>query len=592
MNIPFRLSLSLLLLTTAVIGVDTRVYDTIQSRSCFRSMQGMLDSMQDLADKNSNLMTITNIGESYLKNNEGRAYGKYDIPTGGYDIYVVKITDSNSDRKSQKKGKMLITSGVHAREWAPPELLARYIELMVNGYDVNADITWIMQHTEIHAILYVNPDGRWMAEKYPELYWRKNLNPDGGCGDSAYGVDINRNFDFKWGDKAGASGNPCDSDYHGKSRESEPETKALTGYAKGLFPASQRKNNPENQMNEKFGEEITGMYVDLHSSGGYIYYPWGHKDEKSPDDEALQALGRKIHHFNEYKLWAGSQPDFLYEASGDTSDYLYAVMGVASLGFEIGDNFQQECNSFENGVVPINLPPLVYLAKIAQKPYKEVKGPDIFDLNARYEKGMIRVSAHASDSEMVNGIRGFPDFRTGGQTITKVQLYLDVHPDDYKLGDSSWAMQSASRRLESEDIRSIATERSVDCKKFMKKKQCKRAKGEGRRICEWFTQEKTCRGKNGSAGDNLGSAEDVGSGAENAGAAAEDNDAFVEFNSGDETVELAIDATSLSLSPGRHTVYVQATDSDGYRGPVSSEFVEVSQRQRESSLRGSRVPFQ
>lgn len=32
-------------------------------------------------------------------------------------------------------------------------------------------------------------------------------------------------------------------------------------------------------------------------------YPWGHEDLMSPDDDALQALGRKIASFNDYKLW-------------------------------------------------------------------------------------------------------------------------------------------------------------------------------------------------------------------------------------------------------------------------------------------------
>ena len=305
---------------------------------------------------------------------------------------------------------MMVTLGVPAREWAPPELLARYIELLVHGYNEDADVTWILQHTEIHAILYVNPDGRFMAEKYPALYWRKNLNPIRCGGGYEYGVDINRNFDFMWGDQTGASNNPCDEDYHGPSAESEPETQAFADYAKKLFPEEQRKRNPRDERNEPFGEDVTGMYIDIHASGGYVYYPWGHKDAKSPDDEALQALGRKINSFNDYKLWAGSQPDFVYEASGDTSDWAYGVLGVASLGFEIGDDFQQECDSFEEEVVPKNLPALLFAAKTASQPFKTIKGPGVFDMGIRHVDGNIRVPVHISNSKMVNAIKRFPDF--------------------------------------------------------------------------------------------------------------------------------------------------------------------------------------
>lgn len=501
MNVPLWLKV----LLAAAISADAMPFETIEDRPCFRSMSGMMESMFYLQEDNPGLVTITDIGDSYLKNHEGRHDGQHEIPDGGYDIYALNITASDSARQSEEKGKMLVTSGVHAREWAPPELLARFIEMLVHGYDENADITWILQQTEIHAILYVNPDGRFMAEKYPELYWRKNLHPIRCGGGYDYGVDLNRNFNFFWGDEEGASSNPCDSDYHGPEPESEPETKALADYARMLFPEEQRKKDPELQKDDPFAEDNTGMYLDIHSSGGYVYYPWGHRDAKSPNDEALQAFGRKINYFTNYKMWAGSQPDFLYAASGDTSDWAYGALGVASLGFEIGDNFQQECDSFEEEVVPINLPALLFAAKTAQKPFSTIKGPDILELDVRHVNGQIRVSAHASDSTMVNAIDNFPDFRTGNQAITTVQLYLDVHPDDYRIGDVSWEM---------------------------------------------------------------------------------------DFDSDEETAGLVLSVIT-SFSPGRHMLFAQAEDSDGYKGPVSSVFVEVSDDETTlhgASLRGARAP--
>src|SRR5210317_2165280 len=162
-----------------------KTYDTIKGRSCFRSHDGMIESMKDLAAEYPDLITMESIGQSY--------------------IYAFNITASNSIRQSSEKGKLLITSGVHAREWAPPELHARFIEKLVKEYNTDAEITWIIEHNEVHAILYVNPDGRFISEKYPDSYWRKNLNPN-GCGN---GVDLNRNLDFMWGDRNGASSDPC-----------------------------------------------------------------------------------------------------------------------------------------------------------------------------------------------------------------------------------------------------------------------------------------------------------------------------------------------------------------------------------------------
>ena len=70
--------------------------------------------MNDLASKHSNLMTITKIGESYLKNNPGRSNNSFDLPIG-HDIFAIVITDSTSSISSNDKGKSLFTIGVHAR---------------------------------------------------------------------------------------------------------------------------------------------------------------------------------------------------------------------------------------------------------------------------------------------------------------------------------------------------------------------------------------------------------------------------------------------------------------------------------------------
>lgn len=560
-----------------------------------------MDAMHYLAEDHPDLVTITKIGESYLKNNKGRTGGKYPIPEGGHDIFVVKITDSSSD--VEEKGQLLVTSGLHAREYAPPELVGRFLETLVHGYDVDADITTTLKRTVVHAVLYVNPDGRWMAERYKELFWRKNLNPDGGCkSDEEYGVDLNRNFDFFFGDRSGASSNPCESDYHGPRAESEPETQAVADYARRLFPAGQRKADPEGEKNKPFREDNTGVYVDVHASGGYVYYPWGNADAKSPNNDAMEALGRKVNSFNGYKLWAGGQDDFLYPASGDQSDYAYGVLGVATFGLELGDDFYQECTLFEDDIVPKNLPALLYAAKIAHRPFLDAKGPDVLSLDAKYGNGgEVTVSARASDSALVNTIGGkFDDFATGDQKISDVTLYVDVHPEDYRpgIGAGSWTMPPTRRRElrhTSDDIRRKRV-RTIKCSDFTAKKRCKRHDGGG--VCEWDRDNKTCKDASASdSGDGVQvqapqtassqtPEEDAASGVVDVSSPA--TSSAVQYGSGDETVRLTFDASD--LSPGKHTIYVQATDSDGYKGPVASLFVDAPLRRRESALRGGRIP--
>ena len=149
-----------------------------------------------------------------------------------------------------------------------------------------------------------------------------------------------------------------------------------------------------------------------------------------------------------YDLWAGGQPDFQYAAAGDSSDYMYASMGVASFGLELGEKFYEDCGHFEDVVLQDNINALFYAATVAKKPFSLVKGPDIIDLDVNEQDGIIQVTVVASDSLLVNSISGLSDVATGEQGIAKVQLFLDVYPDDYKGGDITWEMQSVGFEVE------------------------------------------------------------------------------------------------------------------------------------------------
>ena len=58
---------------------------------------------------------------------------------------------------------------------------------------------------------------------------RKNQNHQKKCSDKySEGVDLNRNFGYKFGlDNEGSSNDPCDEAYRGKKAFSEPEARAI-----------------------------------------------------------------------------------------------------------------------------------------------------------------------------------------------------------------------------------------------------------------------------------------------------------------------------------------------------------------------------
>jgi carboxypeptidase T len=99
--------------------------------------------------------------------------------------------------------------------------MTRFAETLIEGYGVDADLTWLLDEHEIHLMLHANPDGRKQAET--GLSWRKNTN-ENYCGatSTSRGADLNRNFAFQWGCCGGSSGDACSSTFRGASAASEP----------------------------------------------------------------------------------------------------------------------------------------------------------------------------------------------------------------------------------------------------------------------------------------------------------------------------------------------------------------------------------
>jgi hypothetical protein len=229
--------------------------------------------MQDLMQISSSIPDLQvsriDIGDSFLKTQDN---------TKGYDIYALKITGM-SDTSSGNKNKsiMLAMSGLHPREYAPPELLQRWATQLVEGYGVDADITAILDHAEIHLIIQSNPDGRALAET-TQPFRRKNLNEANSrfCSTPAEtGVDLNRNFPFQWGLASGSSNQGCAQTYRGSAAASEPETQAIVNYALSIFPTSQRQTYDTTDPNDiaTYPTETTsGIFIDVHSSGELIIW--------------------------------------------------------------------------------------------------------------------------------------------------------------------------------------------------------------------------------------------------------------------------------------------------------------------------------
>ncbi|MEK9522198.1 immune inhibitor A [Streptomyces venezuelae] len=192
----------------------------------------------------------------------------------GQDILALKISKGAPRVKDGSKPATLYMSNQHAREWITPEMTRRLMHHYLDGYGKDRRITRIVDSTELWFVLSANPDGYDFTHADPaNRQWRKNLRDNDGDGrtGSGDGVDLNRNFAYKWGyDNEGSSPDPGDETFRGKGPMSEPETKAVDAFQKRIGFA--------------YG-------INYHSAAQLLLYGVGWQvATDTPDDVALKAL--------------------------------------------------------------------------------------------------------------------------------------------------------------------------------------------------------------------------------------------------------------------------------------------------------------
>jgi hypothetical protein len=327
---------------------------TIPGFPCYRTVEETFATAQSIATDYANLASWTDVGDSWEK----------DAYLDGYDMMVLRLTNSAI---TGPKPKIFITSAIHAREYTTAELVTRLAEQLVNNYGTDADTTWLLDYHEVHLMLQSNPDGRKWAEA--GYYWRKNTNQNYCSPTSIYrGADLNRNFEFQWGCCGGSSGYQCDQTYRGPYPASEPEVQAIQYYMMDQF---EDQRGPD--LSDPAPLDASGIYLDIHSSGELVLWPWGFTSSPAPNGLQLQTLGRKFAFFNGHHP---QQAIGLYPTDGATDDFAYGELGLAAYTFELGTQFFEPCSYFENNIVPNNIAALIYAIKVARTPYMTPAGPD------------------------------------------------------------------------------------------------------------------------------------------------------------------------------------------------------------------------
>jgi carboxypeptidase T len=216
-------------------------------------------------------------------------------------IWAVKIFDNPDVNESTTEAPIYFDALHHAREPQAMACLMFYMYWLLDNYGTNPEATYLVNNREIFFVPVANPDGyvyNQTTNPNGGGFWRKNRRNNGTC----YGVDLNRNYNYGWGNNSGSSNDPCSDTYRGVSAGSEPETQAIKNFCLQIHPK---------------------IAFSTHSVAGRYLNPYGYNDT-AISYEIYSEFSSDFASANNYTY--GTVIEMLaYYSSGTTRDFLHSI---------------------------------------------------------------------------------------------------------------------------------------------------------------------------------------------------------------------------------------------------------------------------
>jgi len=215
--------------------------------------------------------------------------------------YMVKISD-NPD-VDENEPEILYTALHHAREPQSMMQMICFMYYLLENYDTNPSVQYILNNRELYFIPVVNPDGyEYNRTTNPSGggMWRKNRRNNGG----SYGVDLNRNYGpyTYWNaPNGGSSTDPYSDTYRGTAPFSEPEI-----------------NNIKNFLATRYFKNA----LNYHTYSNLLIYPYGALEQETPDSATFREFARDMTAYNGY-FYGTDQQTVGYSTRGNSDDYFY-----------------------------------------------------------------------------------------------------------------------------------------------------------------------------------------------------------------------------------------------------------------------------
>ncbi len=226
-------------------------------------------------------------------------YAFDSITVNGQSIYWVKISDNPTQNEDEPE--ILFTGMHHAREPIGMQSLVYFMYYLLENYDTDPEVQYIVDNFQLYFIPIVNMDGyAYNIQTNPNGsgMWRKNRRNNG---DGTYGVDVNRNYGYEWGhDNGGSSPDPGDETYRGPYAFSEPSIQDVRDFCNAHeFAAA----------------------LNYHSYGGLLLYPWGWSPVPCDDDAVFHEHSVLLAKENAFTYGPGYVT--IYNTNGGSDDWMY-----------------------------------------------------------------------------------------------------------------------------------------------------------------------------------------------------------------------------------------------------------------------------
>lgn len=288
----------------------------------YHSYAELREELQALEEAHPDILDVRSIGDSA----EGRP------------IYIAQISDDVDGPVQDDEPEVVFDGLHHAREHLSAEMTISILHLLVDRYgetgDLDRRVTDIVDHRVTWIVFMLNPDGLihdLSAPAAQRIYgpngnafyagWRKNRSDLPGT--TAVGIDLNRNYGYRFGCCNGSSGDPRALTYRGRAR-GRRRRRGPSGTSSTAASSTGASGSP------RTSRSIPPARSNL--------YPYGYTHKDVPrdmtvlDHRAFVALARAMADRNGY---TPKQSSSLYVTDGDQIDWMYGRHRIFSFTFEM-----------------------------------------------------------------------------------------------------------------------------------------------------------------------------------------------------------------------------------------------------------------